>query len=132
MDINFIFIFILIKNLCTNKVSYLQHFPRDESLAISTPNSIQPLIVSLAVRDSVSSHIFPLEDRPAFPAGEAPSVPLPVQGHQCLTLRELLTAAGTFWQSYDISKLVTNQFEGMEEANLNIPVKVEVFCTKQK
>lgn len=78
-------------------IAGLQNLAADVTVAIGAFYSKLLLIILLAVRHAVFSHVFPVKDSVAAMTLEAPDVPLTIECNQCLTFPQLVstTSAGT-------------------------------------
>lgn len=76
-------------------VACLQHFAADETIAVGALHPEALLVALLAIRHCILAHVLPVKHRIAGLATEAPDMPLPIEGNQCLALLQQLTAAGT-------------------------------------
>lgn len=76
-------------------VAGLQDLTTDVTLAIGALYSKLLLVILLAVRHAVFSHVFSVENSIAAMTLEAPDMPLTIERDQCLTFPQLVSTAGT-------------------------------------
>lgn len=75
-------------------ISGLKDFAGDKTLAVVAFDAKLTLIIFLAVRESILSHVLSVQEGVASNTLETPDVPLRVQRNQGLAFNDFLGAAG--------------------------------------